>query len=243
MTITRGRAPSRSVGPGELAQDRDHRLPPAEVEAGARLVEEEQLGLGHEHPGHEHPLALALGERAELLGRVPRAAHELEQLVGARVLGVVVGRPPRLERGVGAGEHGIVRGQRRAQLLEQRAAGEPDASSARGGRRPRRSVSPSTVTVPRDGARRNDRSRRIDVLPDPLGPSTTHRSSARAVQSRSRSTTEPCSTSCTPASTNAARARTVSSPLDHARCAEHRRSPGRRETWGTVGWWLTSTRS
>ena len=52
-------------------QRRDQVLAPAEVEAGGRLVEQQQLGVGHQRPGDLHPLALALAEGAEgALGQV-----------------------------------------------------------------------------------------------------------------------------------------------------------------------------
>ena len=50
---------------GQHGQRRDEVLAAAEVEAGGRLVEEEQLGVGHQRPGDLHPLALALAEGPE----------------------------------------------------------------------------------------------------------------------------------------------------------------------------------
>ena len=50
---------------GQHRQRRDEVLAAAEVEAGGGLVEEQQLGVGHQRPGDLHPLALALAERAE----------------------------------------------------------------------------------------------------------------------------------------------------------------------------------
>ena len=44
---------------------RDEVLPAAEVETGGRLVEQHELGVGHEGPGDLDPLALALAQRAE----------------------------------------------------------------------------------------------------------------------------------------------------------------------------------
>ena len=64
---------------GEHRQRGDQVLAAAEVEAGGRLVEQQQLGVGHQRPGDLHPLALALGQGAEgAVGqrgrRRPRAA-------------------------------------------------------------------------------------------------------------------------------------------------------------------------
>ena len=61
-------------------------------------ADEEQLGFRHEKPRDQHSLALPLGEGGQLLRRVPGTADQLEEGVGAGVLRVVVGRPPRLER-------------------------------------------------------------------------------------------------------------------------------------------------
>ena len=57
-------------------------LAAAEVQAGGRLVEQQQLGVGHQRPGDEDPFAFALGQRpvgavarcsAPTLSRVSRA--------------------------------------------------------------------------------------------------------------------------------------------------------------------------
>ena len=80
---------------GECAQERDERLAPAEVEPRAGLVEQQQLRVGHQHPGHEETLALALRQRADVLGGVVAAPDELEKRVGPLVIGVGVVVPPR----------------------------------------------------------------------------------------------------------------------------------------------------
>ena len=49
----------------EHRQRRDQVLAAAEVEPGGGLVEDQQLGVGHQRPGDLHPLALALAEGAE----------------------------------------------------------------------------------------------------------------------------------------------------------------------------------
>ena len=61
----------------QLAEHRHQRLASAEVEAGAGLVEQEELGVGHEEPGDEHPLALALGEGGQLLTDVAGAPDRM----------------------------------------------------------------------------------------------------------------------------------------------------------------------
>ena len=47
--------------PGQAAQEV---LAAAEVHAGGGLVEQQQLGVGHQRAGDLHPLALALAQRA-----------------------------------------------------------------------------------------------------------------------------------------------------------------------------------
>ena len=55
----------------EHGQRRDEVLAAAEVETRRGLVEDQQLGVGHQRTGDLHPLALALAEGAE--GAVERA--------------------------------------------------------------------------------------------------------------------------------------------------------------------------
>jgi hypothetical protein len=54
----------RRVG-GQPAEPGHQPLPRPEVEAGGRLVEQQQPRPGHEAAGHQHPLALAAGQRPE----------------------------------------------------------------------------------------------------------------------------------------------------------------------------------
>ena len=67
----------RGVGvEGQARQRRDEVLAAAQVQTRGRLVEEEELGVGHQGPGDLDPLALALTERPErALGQIgaPRA--------------------------------------------------------------------------------------------------------------------------------------------------------------------------
>ena len=69
-------------------------LPPAQVEPGGGLVEQQQLRVGHQRPGDLHPLALALGEGA--VGAVGEAADaELrQQRAGPGLVAAVVALPP-----------------------------------------------------------------------------------------------------------------------------------------------------
>ena len=55
--------PSRSVA--SRLSSPQQRLAATEVETGGRLVEQQQLRVGHQGAGELHPLALALGQRPE----------------------------------------------------------------------------------------------------------------------------------------------------------------------------------
>lgn len=120
VTITIGRPPSR-----QFAQQRDQPFAATEVEAGAGLVEQEEVGIGHQETGDEQSLALPLGERADGLVDVLGAADEAEERLGAGELLVGVGVPPRFECGVHPGDDHLPGGQRGAQHLEQRAPANP----------------------------------------------------------------------------------------------------------------------
>src|SRR5712691_8249424 len=63
---------------GQLAQPPQQVLAAAQVEPGGRLVEQQQLRVGHQRPGDLHPLALALGEGRELAPDQVRAAERVE---------------------------------------------------------------------------------------------------------------------------------------------------------------------
>src|SRR5690606_18192031 len=63
----------------------------------------------------------------------------------------------------------------------------------------RPSVSPSTTARPDHGRSQAESSRRSVVLPDPLGPTITHRSPARIVQSSPVRTGTPSTATSTPA--------------------------------------------
>ena len=135
---------------GQGGEGRHELLAAAEVEAGGRLVEQHQPGLGHQRPGQQHPLALAGGAacRACRSARSPDA-EAVEQGPGRWPVGLVVAVPPRLERAV-AGASSRRRGRVSAgrSWSRQRRAGEADPVRGGGGRRPGRARSPSTSTSP-----------------------------------------------------------------------------------------------
>ena len=102
----------RERGVGRERRDPpDERLAGAEVEAGRRLVEQDELRLGHQGPGDEDPLALAGRERGERPALQPGQPEPLEGALGApRIVGRV-GVPPRRERGVAGAQHHVERGE------------------------------------------------------------------------------------------------------------------------------------
>jgi hypothetical protein len=103
----RGKQPSsrRAVASGRpwrgsftASEGRDELLASAQVEAGGRLVEDEEVRFRHERPGDEDPLPLPGGEGPEgALGEVPDT-EALEERAGPNLVGVAPGDPPRSER-------------------------------------------------------------------------------------------------------------------------------------------------
>src|ERR1700722_8578164 len=111
---------------GELGEAAQQVLTAAQVQARGRLVEQQQLGVGHHGPGDLNPLALPLGQRGELAPDQVRAAERVEQFDGAGdVGGVVVLLPPAEDR-VGGGEHQVDDLLVRRDLLGDGGAGQAD---------------------------------------------------------------------------------------------------------------------
>ena len=116
---------------GQRRQRGDELLASAEVEPGRRLVEQQQLGRGHQGAGQQHALALARRQQDEALVGHRRAAHLLEQRAGAGPVGVVVGVPPRFERAVAGGHDDLDGRELATEAVGQRRAGQPDAGAER----------------------------------------------------------------------------------------------------------------
>ena len=181
--------------PRVLGEEGLEPLDRGEVEVVGRLVEQQQIGLAHEHLGQLQPAALAARQRVDRAREIalgepdvggealdPRlelvAALALVALLQLAVAGELVGLPvgePRLER-----RQLVVQplqiGERLEQRVEQRAA-PPTAPATGAGRR--RTCAPSTRTSPLS-ASRSPASRRSAVdLPVPFGPSSASRSPGR----------------------------------------------------------------
>ena len=67
----------------EARESSEQELPSGQVEAGSRLVEQQQARLRHECPGDQRALALALRAVAEAPLGEPTEAERAEQRVGA----------------------------------------------------------------------------------------------------------------------------------------------------------------
>ena len=111
---------------GQRGDPPEQVLAAAQVQPGGRLVEQQQLGVGHQRPGDLDPLALALGQGRELPPDQVRAAERVEQFHGAgHVEGVVVLRVA-AEDPVRGGQHEVDDLLGRRYLVGDRRAGQPD---------------------------------------------------------------------------------------------------------------------
>ena len=112
----------------ELAETRDEVFARAEIESCGRLVEQQQLGIGHERARELHALLLAARECPEHPPREARDPEAVEQLDRAGAVRLGVGVPPGLERGVAGRHHDVDdldlaaqhRGHRRARKADSR---------------------------------------------------------------------------------------------------------------------------
>ena len=105
----------------------DEILPGRDVEAGGRLVEQQQARVAHERPRELDPLALSGRERPEAPLGHGRHAQAVEQVRRPRPVGRRVLVPPRFERGVAGGHHDLAGAQIGPEEVGQRLAGQPDA--------------------------------------------------------------------------------------------------------------------
>ena len=97
-------------------QRRDEVLSAAEIQSGGRLVEQQQLGVGHQCPGDLDPLAFALAQSAERPISQVFGAYLDQEALGPLVVGVVVLLTP-------AANHAVRR--RDDHVLNTFAAGDP----------------------------------------------------------------------------------------------------------------------
>ena len=122
-----------------------------EVEAGARLVEQQQVGVGHQRPGDRGPPPFARGQRRVRVVGDAADPEAVEQAARPRPVVVGVDVPPRLRRRVTGGHdqgrpasgRGGATPRRRSPRSRSAAgarANRPCRSARRGPRRSRRSA-------------------------------------------------------------------------------------------------------
>ncbi len=162
---------------GESAQAATRSSRAAEVEPGRRLVEQQQLGVGHQGAGDLHPLALPLGQRPEDPVRQLRRAQLRQQAAGPGVVAGVVPLAPAAVMPYAGGAHDVERPARRLGCARRgrRCASPIRGRSSKTSTAPSRS--PSTSTVPRVGwmQRRGDLAAGWSCRPR-WGRAPTHRS-------------------------------------------------------------------
>ena len=78
-----------------------------QVQARGRLVEQQQLGVGHQRPGDLHPLPLPFRERAVRAVGQTRHPELAQQLLGALLVQRVVLLPPPADHRPGGGHHHV----------------------------------------------------------------------------------------------------------------------------------------
>jgi hypothetical protein len=111
---------------GQRGEPAQQILAAAQVEPGGGLVEQQELGVGHQRPRDLHPLALALGQGGELAPDQVRAAERIQEFHRpGHVTGVVVLLPP-AEDAVRRGEHEVDDLFAGRDLFGDRGAGQPD---------------------------------------------------------------------------------------------------------------------
>ncbi len=116
----------RSWLAGEDGQVVDETLAGAQVEARRRLVEEQQVRVGHQRPGDRRAPALAGRQRRVVVIGHLSDPQPLEQVAGARPVVLVVDVPPRLGGGMAGRHHQRDRGQVATQRALDRCARRAD---------------------------------------------------------------------------------------------------------------------
>jgi len=110
----------------QRGQPGDQLLPAGQVEPGRRLVEQQQLRVGHQRAGDLHPLALALGQGAEPAVGQLLHAELVEQVPGPAGVEHVVLLAPAADHRVAGADHDVEHGLVVGHPAGQRGAGEPD---------------------------------------------------------------------------------------------------------------------
>lgn len=85
---------------GEVPEGRDEILTAGEIESSGRFVEEHDSRLRHERAGEQHPLTLTCRHRNEAAVGEPTDTHPVETVRRPCPISIVIGVPPRFQRGV-----------------------------------------------------------------------------------------------------------------------------------------------
>ena len=111
---------------GDAVEGGDELLPPGEVQAGRRLVEQQDRRVVGQRSGQQHPLTLTGREGSERPVGERRHAHPFECPERGLVVGGVVPVPPGFEGGESSRAHHVDRRQLRAQAVDEGGREEPD---------------------------------------------------------------------------------------------------------------------
>ena len=85
---------------GKVPEGGDEILTSGEIESRGRFVEEHDPRLGHERAGEQHPLTLTCRHRDEAALSEPTDTHPVETVRRPCPISLVIGVPPRFQRGV-----------------------------------------------------------------------------------------------------------------------------------------------
>ena len=101
-------------------------LTAGDVETGGRLVQDEELGIGHESPGDLDALTLPGGQGRPSPSDELTGAESLQEGTGALDIGVVVLFVPHADAPVGRGQHDAQHGLPAQHLAGQRGGAQAD---------------------------------------------------------------------------------------------------------------------
>ena len=142
----------RSAAGRQPGDGRDQVLATGDVEARVWLVEDEQVGVGHQGAGDERPLPFTAREAAVGALDQGAAAQPLEERPRSDPLVRRIPIPPRVEGAPGAGDHDLERRPIAAMRASRAAPARPiRARTSRTSKVPSRRASSSTS--PSDGTR------------------------------------------------------------------------------------------
>ena len=107
----------------------DEEFATGEVECGTRFVQQDQVRIGHERPGEQHPLTFARGQRSVGAGGGEPDTLCLEQSRGAIAIRLLVAVPPRFQRSELRAHDDLGAGELWSDHVHQSRAHERDATT------------------------------------------------------------------------------------------------------------------